>query len=136
VDYRDSYQPGARRFDVGQRTKFELMPMAAAALLQITRWGVDFVASSLASTTGAISDGLSSLGMSVPLVAERGPHLMGIPLGTQSPASTLDALTEARCYAAVRGGSLRLAPHLHVNDEDIDTLLGVLAPHGRPIVSS
>jgi len=24
VDYRDEYQPGARRFDVGQRTKFEL----------------------------------------------------------------------------------------------------------------
>src|SRR6185437_13833790 len=24
VDYRDDYQPGARRFDVGQRTHFEL----------------------------------------------------------------------------------------------------------------
>ena len=32
VDYRDGYQPGARRFDVGQRTKFELVPMAIAAL--------------------------------------------------------------------------------------------------------
>ena len=35
VDYRDDYQPGARRFDVGQRTKFELTPMAIAALEQI-----------------------------------------------------------------------------------------------------
>jgi selenocysteine lyase/cysteine desulfurase len=40
VDYRDSYQPGARRFDVGQRTKFELMPMAIAALEQVVAWQV------------------------------------------------------------------------------------------------
>ena len=28
VDYQDRYQPGARRFDVGQRTHFETTPMA------------------------------------------------------------------------------------------------------------
>ena len=39
VDYRDEYQPGARRFDVGQRTEFELVPMAVAALEQLERVG-------------------------------------------------------------------------------------------------
>jgi selenocysteine lyase/cysteine desulfurase len=36
VDYQDRYQPGARRFDVGQRTHFETTPMAVAALRQLT----------------------------------------------------------------------------------------------------
>ena len=39
VDYRDEYLPGARRFDMGQRTKFELLPMAIAALEQVARVG-------------------------------------------------------------------------------------------------
>ena len=40
VDYRDDYQPGARRFDMGQRTNFQLVPMAIAALEQLLEWGV------------------------------------------------------------------------------------------------
>ena len=40
VDYRDEYQPGARRFDMGQRTSFELVAMAVAALEQLHDWQV------------------------------------------------------------------------------------------------
>ena len=47
VDYRDDYQPGARRFDVGQRTQFELVPMAIAALEQVAS------GASTASPTGS-----------------------------------------------------------------------------------
>lgn len=51
VDYRDEYQPGARRFDFGQRTQFELLPMAIAALEQIADWQVPRVAATLAERT-------------------------------------------------------------------------------------
>ena len=40
TDYQDDFQPGARRFDVGQRTNFTLTPMAIAALTQILDWQV------------------------------------------------------------------------------------------------
>ena len=39
VDYRDGFQPGARRFDVGERGNIHLVPMANAALSQIPRVG-------------------------------------------------------------------------------------------------
>src|SRR5439155_6923127 len=55
VDYRDEYQPGARRFDVGQRTNFELVPMAIAALEQLRSWQVTRVAATLARTTRTIA---------------------------------------------------------------------------------
>ncbi|MDT7661549.1 MAG: hypothetical protein QOD04_1105, partial [Pseudonocardiales bacterium] len=51
VDYRDQYQPGARRFDVGQRTKFELLPMAIAALEQLHAWQVPRIAAALSELT-------------------------------------------------------------------------------------
>ena len=56
VDYRDEYQPGARRYDVGQRTQFELLPMAIAALEQLHDWRVDRIAEALAGITGTIAD--------------------------------------------------------------------------------
>ena len=43
VNYQHEMQPGARRFDVGERSNFTLMPMSKAALQQIhgTRPGVN-----------------------------------------------------------------------------------------------
>lgn len=43
TDYRDEYQPGARRFDHGQRTQFELTPMAIAAVRKVLEWGVETI---------------------------------------------------------------------------------------------
>ena len=63
VDYRDEYQPGARRFDVGQRTQFELVPMAIAALQQLTDWQVPRAAATLATHTGRIADRADLLGL-------------------------------------------------------------------------
>ena len=39
VDYRDAFQPGARRYDVGERGNFHLLPMANAALRNCTNGG-------------------------------------------------------------------------------------------------
>jgi selenocysteine lyase/cysteine desulfurase len=36
-------------------------------------------------------------------------------------------LAAAGCYAAVRGEMLRLAPHLHVSDADVERLASALA---------
>lgn len=57
TDYRDDFQPGARRYDVGQRTSFTLIPMALAALEQILDWQVPRTASKLQAITDRIEDG-------------------------------------------------------------------------------
>jgi selenocysteine lyase/cysteine desulfurase len=125
VDYRDGYQPGARRFDVGQRTKFELVPMAVAALEQITEWGVPAVAAALAGITGEIAERAGGLGWAAG--GPRGPHLLGlrVPDGLRDDA-VVPALEAADCYAALRGASLRISPHLHVTADDVDRLIDAL----------
>jgi selenocysteine lyase/cysteine desulfurase len=125
VDYRDEYQPGARRFDVGQRTKLELVPMAIAALEQILEWGVARIAAALAGVTGEIARRSAELGLDAP--AEHASHMLGIRLPREAQAHVIAMLAEARCYAAPRGASLRISPHLHVTQEDVDRLLEVLA---------
>ncbi len=38
VNYKSEYQPGALRYEVGERSNFILVPMMTAALKQINRW--------------------------------------------------------------------------------------------------
>ncbi len=128
VDYRDEYQPGARRYDQGARTLFELTPMAIAALDQIHEWGIERIGAALGATTAAIVDRLGPLGLapSVP-AAERSPHIVGIPMPADARPRVLAALEREGCHAALRGTSLRVAPHLHVTEADVDRLVSALA---------
>ena len=126
VDYRDDYQPGARRFDVGQRTKFELVPMAIAALEQLTAWGV--ADRRRAARRGHRDDRRAhepELGLTPNPAAQRGPHLLGLA-SPRVRDRVLPALAEDDCYAALRGRSLRISPHLHVTDDDVDRLVRAL----------
>lgn len=127
IDYRDEYQPGARRFDVGQRTKFELVPMAIAAMEQIRDWTVPRVATTLAARTSDIARRAAALGLDPMPDSHRGPHMLGVRLPEPALSRAVSALASVNCFAAVRGASLRISPHLHTNDQDVDRLAGGLA---------
>ncbi len=127
IDYRDEYQPGARRFDVGERTKFELLPMAIAALEQLEEWTVPRVAATLAARTADISDRAARLGLDAASASQRGPHMLGVHLPEPARSRTLQALSDVDCHAALRGTSLRISPHLHTSDEDVERLFDGLA---------
>src|SRR5439155_12785 len=101
VDYRDEYQPGARRFDVGQRTNFELVPMAIAALEQLHLWQVPRVAAALADVTGTIAARATTLGLHPLRAEQRGPHLLGVRLPDSIRSGIVAALAAADCFAAV-----------------------------------
>jgi selenocysteine lyase/cysteine desulfurase len=126
IDYCDEYQAGARRFDQGARTLFELTPMAVAALTQILDWQVERVAASLSALTARIESGLTGLGLDRP-TRQRGPHLLGLPLPVGAAEHVTRTLADRGVYAAVRGPALRISPHLHTNDQDIDRLIDALA---------
>jgi selenocysteine lyase/cysteine desulfurase len=126
VDYQARYQPGARRFDVGQRTHFETTPMAVAALRQLLDWQVPRVATTLRRTTGRIEEQVRALGLAL-TSRDRGPHMLGIRLPAAARARVAAALAQANVYVGVRGSSLRVSPHLWTTGEDVDRLLAVLA---------
>ena len=126
IDYRDTYQPGARRFDVGERTNFELIPMAIAALEQLHAWQIPRVAAELATLTARIAAKAEQLGLDPLFEDHRGPHMLGIQLPEPGRSDILSAMAAVNCFAAVRGESLRIAPHLHVNDDDLDRLTTAL----------
>jgi selenocysteine lyase/cysteine desulfurase len=124
VDYRDTFAPGARRFDVGARTEFELTPGATAALEQLIEWGPERIAATLALVTGEIEERVRALGCEVP--GPRGPHLLGLRVPAESRELVLAALAGAGVHVGARGAGLRVAPHLHTSPADVDRLVTAL----------
>jgi selenocysteine lyase/cysteine desulfurase len=125
--YADEYRPGARRFDVGARTNFGLVPMSIAAAEQLLDWTITGVAAGLEAVTDEIARRAGELGFSVAPKDQRGPHMLGIDLPREQASELGRHLTEHGVVASIRGPSLRIAPHLHTTASDIDRLIQALA---------
>jgi selenocysteine lyase/cysteine desulfurase len=126
VNYADAYQPGARRFDVGEKCMPTLLPGAIAALRQLQAWGVPRIADSLAAINARIAQPLQALGFSVLPAALRTPNILGASLPAGAADSVVTALRAQDIFISQRGRSLRFAPHLHVDDHDVLRLLRAL----------
>jgi len=128
IDYRDDYQPGARRFDVGERSNFALMPASLAALTQLLDWTVPAIAETLAAKTAVIAERAKSLNLAPMAASQRAGHFLGIRFPDGVPDGLPEQLAENQVYVSLRGDSLRVTPHLFNNDDDVDQLFSVLEP--------
>jgi len=127
VAYRDGYQPGARRFDMGERSNFALLPVALSALAQIAEWTPEAITATLAGINRDIADAAAPLGLDAADEAVRSPHLLGLTLPAHAPDDLVARLAARGVFASCRGGQLRIAPHLHVMTHDRERLLEALA---------
>lgn len=127
VDYVDEYREGARRFDVGERSNFILVPMVVRALEQILEWSVADIACTLDGITGHLAEIAERRGLVCIPRSRRGPHLLGLEARDGLPTELIPRLAEDGVYVGRRGDSLRIAPHLHVTEADLDRFDQALA---------
>ena len=131
LDYPETWQPGVGRFNMGETTNYISIPMAIKALEQIHAWGVGAINSSLRRITETIIERTRNLGLVPPTVEHRAGHMTGMRLAPGIEHNDFEGiqqrLAEKQIYLSVRGSYLRIAPHLHVNDDDIDRLISGLA---------
>ena len=127
VQYRDEYQPGALRFDMGERSNFTLMPMLAAALELVLSWTVPAIQDYCRRLTGSLSTRLRERGYWVEDDGSRGAHLFGIRPPTTVDTARLAARLQTRQVAvSVRGNAVRVAPHVYNEPADIEALVDAL----------
>ncbi|MGZ3677936.1 MAG: aminotransferase class V-fold PLP-dependent enzyme, partial [Ktedonobacterales bacterium] len=126
ADYREGYQPGARRFDMGERANFELMPIAIASLRQILEWQVERIAATLREMTTRIESDARKLGLEVAPSERRAGHMIGLRSSTALPPDLAARLAAAGVYVSLRGTAIRVSPHLYNTSEDVDRLFEVL----------
>jgi selenocysteine lyase/cysteine desulfurase len=126
VNYRESYQTGAKRYDQGEASSFILAPIASAGIRQILEWGVENIAQTLQGKTGAIADRAQQMGLVVAPAPARSPHIIGVSKPGGFPKDLPQRLARDKVFVSVRGESVRISPHLFTTEKDIDRLFAVL----------
>jgi selenocysteine lyase/cysteine desulfurase len=126
VEYNDEFQPGACRFDVGERSNFALLPMVIAALEQLGEWGIESIAETLRARTAQIAHRAHDLGLRSVPDEHRAGHFLGLRFPRGLPADLLETLVAHRVYVSVRGDSMRVTPHLYNDDHDVERLFEAL----------
>jgi len=129
VNYRDEYQPGARRFDTGELPGFIHAPMSIEALKQLNAWGVPAIQFVLAGLTREVARQASSMGLSFPAGAEQAGHMIGINLPGGIPEALKEELNKEKIYVGYRGKGIRISPYLYTTMDDIDRLMQVIRRH-------
>ena len=126
VNYRNDYQIGARRYDMGEVSNFILTPIAASALEQLLDWGVENIAKTLQLKTDAIAGHANQMGLYVSPKNMRAPHMIGVakPGGFNDDLPSL--LAREKIFVSVRGESVRISPHLYNTAEEIERLFSAL----------
>ncbi len=127
TDYSDAFQPGARRFDMGEFTQFIAAPMCAAGLRQILDWGIPSIERSISQLTDDIANRALAAGYLVAPAEQRAKHMLGIRFRGGLPAKLPAALAKANVYVSIRGESVRVSPYLYNTSADIDRLFAAIA---------
>ena len=125
-DYEEGFAPGARRFDMGERANFALLPVAGAAIGQLLGWGVGNVAETLGAVTGSIEARLSERGVTAE--PGRAPHFLSVRFPDGLPQGIEERLAAADVHVSLRGERMRITPHLYNDEADAERLLAALWP--------
>lgn len=124
--YNPQYQAGAKRFDMSERSQFINAPMASRALEQILAWGPQMISAELEKITDHIADEASAKGYVVAPKEFRSPHFLGIKNPQGFSENFKNTLVSQNIHVGYRGEWMRISPHLHNSQEDVEHLLAHL----------
>lgn len=123
VNYRDDYQPGAGRFDVGERSSFVLVPMLARGLELVNEWGPARIQAYCRELVAETIEDARTLGFRAESPAWRASHLFGLraPDGLDI-AQLQEALAGRGVRVSLRGSAVRISPYLYNDQDDMAAL--------------
>lgn len=127
LDYTDALQPGARRFDMGERSNFALLPGAITAMEHLLDWTPEAISETLGARTGDIAAKAVKLGLLAPPDSARAPHFLGLRFPDSAPETLVQDMAAQQVYISQRGDSMRVTPHLYNTDTDTDRLMLALS---------
>src|SRR5262249_20898661 len=123
VNYQQEFQGGARRFDVGERSNFALMPVAQASLELLSQWTVPRIFETLRLRTGAIAErARDEFGIASVPSHRRAGHYLGLRFMGGIPPELPKRLAAAAVHVSVRGRAMRVTPHLWNTEDDVERL--------------
>ena len=124
--YTDRYDEGARRFDMGERSNFALLPAATRAMKQLLDWGVAEILETAGALNRQLAAAAAEVGFSSPPEDLRAPHYLCLRRKAGILAELPDILARQKVFVSVRGSSVRVTPHVYNSVADSDRLISCL----------
>ena len=125
---RSSREDGARRFDAGERSQFQLTPMAIETARLLKDLGVPAIFAHVEALVRELHERLGAIGFQVPPLDLLTGHMIGARHRNWPDMGPLvKRLKERGIFVSARGTALRIAPHLYNDRTDLDVLLEALA---------
>ena len=126
IVYTEGYDSGARRFDVGERANFALVPAAKRAIDQILEWSVSEISATAGAHNQWLADRVRELGFTCLNEPVRAPHYLCLRAEGRPLGGLVEAFAKEKVFVSVRGSSVRITPHVYNSQEDTQRLLEVL----------
>lgn len=130
IDYTDELNSDATRFDVGERSNIQLLPIAIAALEQIHTWKPENIEATLKAYNEKLLEKLLQIGFNCN-ESTRSPHYLGVTYKSNLPNNLLQQLAQEKIYISQRGDHLRISAHLYNDENDAEILIQALKKHLR-----
>jgi selenocysteine lyase/cysteine desulfurase len=124
--YTENYDEGARRFDMGERSNFALLPAAMRAMKQILEWKVAQISETAGALNRQLAAAAAELGFSSPPDDLRAPHYLCLRRKTGIPRELPEMLARERVFVSVRGSSIRVTPNVYNSAADAERLISCL----------
>jgi selenocysteine lyase/cysteine desulfurase len=124
--YTGDYDKGARRFDMGERANFALLPSAVRAMNQLLQWDIAQISETAGALNRRLADAAAKLGFSAPPEPLRAPHYLSLRRKAAIPKELPEILAREKVFVSVRGRSIRVTPHLYNTVEDGERLIACL----------
>ncbi len=128
--YTEKYDRGARRFDMGERSNFALLPAAERAMKQVLEWGVAEISETAGALNRQLAEAAAELGYTSPAEPLRAPHYLALRRKEAIPKELPVILAREKVFVSVRGSSIRVAPHVYNTTEDGERLISCLCRIG------
>lgn len=124
--YTENYDAGARRFDMGERSNFALLPAAVRAMKQLLEWKVAQVSETVGALNRQLANAAASLGFFAPAEPLRAPHYLALRRKEAIPKDLPEMLAREKVFVSVRGSSIRVTPHVYNTADDGERLIACL----------
>ena len=124
--YTEDYDAGARRFDMGERANFALLPAAVRAMKQLQEWKIAQISETAGALNRHLAEAAADLGFSAPSEPLRAPHYLSLRRRAAIPKELPEILAREKVFVSVRGSSIRVAPNVYNTVEDGERLIACL----------
>lgn len=124
--YTDQYDQGARRFDMGERSNFALLPAATRAMAQLLEWGIAEISETAGALNRRIAAEAAEVGFSSPPQSLRAPHYLCLRSKEGIPKGLSEILARQKVFVSVRGSSVRVTPNVYNSESDVERLISCL----------